>query len=217
MASNPLIVRPGTQIEYGPTEMREMRRCAQDPIYFIRNYVKVQHPTKGIVPLDLYDFQEDMVRTYKDNTWCITLTSRQVGKTTTAMAFLLWYACFNDDKTVLVASNRKSNALEIIDRIRTAYEYLPAWLKPAVTDDGWNKLSVCFDNGSRILSDATTEKTGRGLSISLLMCDEFAFVKKNIQELFWGSILPTLSTGGACIICSTPVIVTGKQIGRAHV
>lgn len=121
-----------------------------------------------------------------------------------AGAFLLWYAMFHFDKTVLIASNKNDNAMEMIHRIRIAYENLPMWLKPGVLEDGWNKHSVGFDNGSRIISEATSESSGRGLSISLLYLDEFAFVNAGIQGEFWTSISPTLSTGGSCIMTSTP-------------
>jgi hypothetical protein len=122
----------------------------------------------------------------------------------TSGAYLLWYATFHKDKTVLIASNKNSNAMEMIHRIRLGYENLPMWLKPGIKDDGWNKHSVGFDNGTRIISEATSENSGRGLSISLLYLDEFAHVAKNIQEEFWTSIEPTLSTGGDCIMTSTP-------------
>lgn len=119
-------------------------------------------------------------------------------------AYLLWYTIFNDDKLALIASNKNKNAMEMIHRVRYIYERLPHWIKPGLTADGWNKHEVGFDNGSRIISQATTEDTGRGLSVSLLFLDEFAFVRDSIQEEFWTSISPTLATGGKCIICSTP-------------
>ena len=122
----------------------------------------------------------------------------------TSSVFLLWFAIFNPNVTVLIAANRNANAMEMISRIGYAYEYLPMWMKPGVTDDGWNKHTLKFDNKSRIVSDATSANTGRGMSISLLYLDEFAFVAPNVQEEFWTSILPTLSTGGACIMTSTP-------------
>lgn len=122
----------------------------------------------------------------------------------TAAAFILWYAIFHFDKTILIASNKNTNAMEMIFRIRTSYENLPMWLKPGVQDDGWNKHNLGFDNGTRIISEATSETSGRGLSISLLYLDEFAFVNPSIQKDFWTSISPTLSTGGSCIMTSTP-------------
>ena len=146
----------------------------------------------------------------------------------TSAAFLLWYAMFHFDKTILIASNKNSNAMEMILRIRFAYENIPNWLKPGVQEDGWNKHNIGFDNGSRIVSTATSEDSGRGMSISLLFLDEFAFVKPSVQDEFWTSIAPTLSTGGSCIMTSTPngdmdifaQIWRGAQVGSngfAHI
>jgi hypothetical protein len=201
---NPNIKKANTEVEYTSDQIIELKKCARDPIYFIKKYVKTQHPVKGIIPLDLYDYQIDMIRAYCEHRYNITLSSRQTGKTVCAAAFILWYAIFQFDKTVLIAANKNSNAMEMIHRIRVAYENLPMFLKPGVMDDGWNKHSVGFDNGTRIISEATSETSGRGLSISLLYLDEFAFVAPNIQKEFWTSISPTLSTGGSCIMTSTP-------------
>ena len=203
-AKNPRLKRPNEEQEYTPEQVMELKRCAEDPVYFIKTYVRIQHPKEGSVPFELYDYQEDMVRAYKENRWVAVLSARQTGKSITSAAYLLWYAMFHFDKTVLIASNKNSNAMEMILRIRYAYENLPHWLKPGVQEDGWNKHNVGFDNNSRIVSTATSEDSGRGMSISLLFLDEFAFVPHNVQEDFWTSILPTLSTGGSCIMTSTP-------------
>jgi hypothetical protein len=89
-----------------------------------------------------------------------------------------------------------------MQRIRYGYELCPDWIRAGVVS--YNKGSIEFDNGSRIVSQTTTSNTGRGMSISLLYCDEFAFVQPNIAEEFWTSISPTLATGGKAIITSTP-------------
>jgi hypothetical protein len=122
----------------------------------------------------------------------------------TAGAYLFWYAAFHFEQTVMILSNKDRNAMEMIHRIRFIYERLPMWLKPGLTDDGWNKHEVGFDNGSRIKSAPTSEDSARGFSASLLFLDEFAFVRDGVQEEFWGAVSPTFSTGGKCIICSTP-------------
>jgi hypothetical protein len=89
-----------------------------------------------------------------------------------------------------------------MQRVRYAYENCPDFIRAGVTS--YNKGSLDFENGSRIVSQTTTENTGRGMSISLLYCDEFAFVRPTIATEFWTSIAPTLATGGKCIITSTP-------------
>lgn len=123
---------------------------------------------------------------------------------TVSSMYLLWFAIFNFDKTILIASNKNKGAMEMISRIQYAYQHIPHWLKPGVTEDGWNKHSIKFDNDSRIESEATSENSGRGMSISLLYLDEFAFVAPSIADEFWTAIAPTLSTGGSCIMSSTP-------------
>ncbi len=159
---------------------------------------EVVHNAAGNYTKNMYDLELD------DENHVYYTNGILSHNSTVAAAFLLWYSIFNFDKTVLIASRANDHAMEMIERIRFAYEHLPFWIKPGVRDDGWNKHNLGFDNGSRIMSTATSENAGRGYSISLLYLDEFAFVAPNIQELFWASIAPTLATGGSCIMTSTP-------------
>jgi hypothetical protein len=202
--SNPFIKKAGARSEYTPEQIEEFRRCKQDPVYFIQNYCKIQHPVRGAISFDLYDYQINMIRAFHEKKNTIVLSARQTGKSTVSSMYLLWFAMFHKVKTVLIASNKNSGAMEMISRIQFAYQNVPMWLKPGVTEDGWNKHSMKFENESRIISEATSEDSGRGMSISLLYLDEFAFVPANIADEFWTSITPTLSTGGDCIISSTP-------------
>lgn len=196
--------RANTESTYTQEQLRELLRCTRDPVYFINNYVKVKHPVRGLIPFKLRYYQEDLIRKFQKHQYNIVLSARQTGKTETVGAYLLWFAIFNDTKTILVAANNGTNAMETVARIQTAYLELPEWLKPGIDEANWNKHNCGFDNGSRIISLATTENSGRGLPVSLLYCDEFAFVRPSIQQPFWDSISPTLATGGSCIISSTP-------------
>jgi hypothetical protein len=101
-----------------------------------------------------------------------------------------------------VAAHKYTGAQEIMSRIRYAYELCPDHIRCGVKS--YNKQSIEFDNGSRIVAQTTTPTTGRGMSLSLLYADEFAFVEPNIATEFWTSISPTLATGGKAIITSTP-------------
>jgi hypothetical protein len=121
---------------------------------------------------------------------------------TCAAAYLLWYSMFKPDSTILIAANVYVGAAEIMLRIRYMYENCPDFIRAGVIT--YNKGSIEFDNGSRITSRATTENTGRGMSLTLVYLDEFAFVQPRIAKEFWTALSPTLSTGGKCIITSTP-------------
>ena len=204
MADKTLVKKANQEVEYTPKQLNELKKCMSDPVYFIEKYMRIQHPVRGAIPFKMYDFQKEAVGNFVEHHDNILLMARQIGKTTTTAGYLLWFTSFQFDKTVMILSNKNASAMEIIHRIKYAYEELPMWLKAGVTADGWNKHSVIFDNGSRIMSGATSEDAGRTFSISLLFLDEFAFVRESIQEVFWTSISPTLAEGGACIICSTP-------------
>ena len=130
------------------------------------------------------------------------MLARQTGKSTCAAGYLLWYAMFKSDSTILIAAHKYSGAQEIMSRVRFAYESLPNFIRAGVT--AYNRNSIEFDNGSRIIAQATTETTGRGLSLTLIYLDEFAFVPPRIASEFWTALSPTLSTGGKCLITSTP-------------
>ena len=202
---NSLIKRPHVQQTWTELEIREFARCA-DPVdgprYFMNNYFYIQHPVKGRMLYNAFPFQEKLIDTYHQNRFSISLMPRQTGKSTSAAGYLLWYAMFVADSTILIAAHKYTGAQEIMQRIRFAYESVPDFIRAGVTS--YNKGSIDFENGSRIVSQTTTETTGRGMSISLLYCDEFAFVPPNKAKEFWTSISPTLSTGGKAIITSTP-------------
>lgn len=199
-------VRPaGKTIELTEEQIREVLRCADPDTgyeYFMRNYFYIQHPIHGQLLYDPYPYQIDLIQNYHNNRLSISMLARQMGKTTSAAGYLLWFAMFNYDKTILIAAHQYSGAQEIMQRIRYAYEMCPNWLKPGA--EVYNQGNIDFENKSRIVARATTEKTGRGMSLSLLYLDEFAFVRPTIAKEFWTSISPTLATGGKCIITSTP-------------
>lgn len=202
--NNPNLKKPNEVTELTYEQVQEVQRCMLDPVYFIRNYIYVTHPVKGRIKFDLWDYQEDLIRSYQNEQNNIVLSARQTGKTETSCAFILWFAIFHERKDILVVSKDSDNAKEIIKKIQDAYEELPHWMKPGIDPDNWNKHTCIFDTKSRIVAKTTTDSSGRGLAIALLYCDEFAFVKPHMQQAFWTSVLPTLSTGGKCIVTSTP-------------
>jgi hypothetical protein len=197
-----LVKRGHTTSTYDVYKLKELKRCIKDPVYFVETYMKIQHATRGAISFDLYEYQRELIELYAFNRYSVALLPRQSGKTTCAAGFLLWRAMFRADSTILVASYQQSSASEIMQRIRFAYEEFPDFLRAGVLE--YNKGTITFDNGSRIISAATTERTGRGLALSLVYLDEFAFVEPRLAQEFWTSLAPTLSTGGDCIITSTP-------------
>lgn len=200
-----LVKTPHKKATYTEQQILEFARCADPqtgPQYFMDNYFYIQHPVKGKMLYHPFEFQKKLIDTYHNYRFSISLMPRQTGKSTSAAGYLLWYAMFVPDSTILIAAHKYTGAQEIMQRIRYAYELCPDHIRAGCTS--YNKGSLEFENGSRIVSQTTTETTGRGMSISLLYCDEFAFVRPTIATEFWTSISPTLSTGGRAIITSTP-------------
>jgi len=200
-----LTKKANQQETYTEAQIQDLMLC-MDPdlgyLHFAKHFAHIQHPTKGKLLFDPYEYQERLMYSYHSYRFNINMMPRQTGKTTCASIYLCWYAMFNPDQTILIAAHKYTGAQEIMQRIRYVYELCPDHIRAGVTS--YNKGSMEFENGSRIISQTTTGTTGRGLSISLLYCDEFAFVQPNIAEEFWTSISPTLATGGKAIITSTP-------------
>jgi hypothetical protein len=194
-----------TKETYTNAQIEDIAKC-MDPndgyLHFARNFAYIQHPVKGKLLFEPFEYQLGLMETYHKFRFNINMMPRQTGKTTCAAIYLAWYAMFNPDQTILVAAHKYTGAQEIMSRIRYVYESCPDHIRAGVTS--YNKQSIEFENGSRIVAQTTTGNTGRGMSISLLYCDEFAFVQPNIAEEFWTSISPTLATGGQAIITSTP-------------
>lgn len=200
-----LVKRPNQKQRLSIQQIQEFARCA-DPVngpqYFMSHFFHIQHPTRGQLTYQPFDYQVRLIDTYHNNRFSISMLPRQSGKTVTAAGYLLWYAMFVPDSTILVAAHKYIGAQEIMQRVRYGYELCPDHIRAGVIN--YNRGSIEFDNGSRIVSQTTTESTGRGMSISLLYCDEFSYVRPTIAKEFWASIRPTLATGGKAIITSTP-------------
>lgn len=122
--------------------------------------------------------------------------------TTTASCYLLWRAMFVGDTKILIAANKLRGALEVMSRVKYAYEECPDYIKAGVKK--FNEGTIEFDNGSKIECIATTPDAARGKSLTLLYLDEFAFVPTNMASAFFTAVQPTLSEGGSVIITSTP-------------
>jgi len=194
-----------TKEKFTEQQLTDLMLCSDDISghhYFSKNFFYIQHPVKGKLLFAPFQYQERLLDSYHNHRFNVNMMPRQSGKTTCAAGYLLWFAMFHPDQTILVAAHKYTGSQEIMQRIRYAYELCPDHIRCGVVS--YNKGSIDFDNGSRIVSATTTGNTGRGMSISLLYCDEFAFVQPNIATEFWTSISPTLATGGRAIITSTP-------------
>jgi Terminase large subunit, T4likevirus-type, N-terminal/Terminase RNaseH-like domain len=203
---NQNILLAGQNYKYTQWEIDEFVKCSKDIHHFIKNYMKVVHIDKGLVPFDLYPYQVKIVDTMVKERFVIGKLPRQSGKTTMTVAYLLWYALFNPNSNIAILAHRANTARELFGKLRLAYEHLPKFLQAGIAPGGWNKGSIRLGNGSQIKADATSSGSIRGEAYNIIFLDEFAFVKNNMAEEFINSVYPTISSGktSKVIIFSTP-------------
>jgi hypothetical protein len=201
---NPNLKRANVNVSFTPEQVQEYVKCSQDPIYFIKNYVKIVSLDKGLINFDMFDFQELFVQTINENRFTIGKMPRQCGKSTTLVAYILWYILFNPTANVAILANKQTVAKLHMDRLKVAYEYLPKWLQQGIKE--WNKMSIELENGSKIIAAATSASAIRGGSFNLIMLDEFAHVPENIANDFYTSVFPTITSGKTTklVMISTP-------------
>ena len=206
---NPLLKKANTSMEFTQEQILEFMRCKDDPVYFAKNYVRIVTLDHGLMPFDLYPFQEKLINNFHKNRFNICKMPRQTGKSTTVVSYLLHYAVFNDNVNIGILANKAATARELLDRLQTAYENLPKWMQQGVIS--WNKGSLELENGSKIMAASTSASAVRGMSFNILFLDEFAFVPNHIAESFFASVYPTITSGQ-----NTKVIIVSTPHGMNH-
>ena len=200
---NPKLKRVGIEVNFTKEQIDEYIKCAKDPVYFSK-YITIISLDHGIIPFKMYDFQEEMIRTFDAHRFVITKCPRQVGKTTTAVAYLLHTILFKDSQNVAILANKGKTSRDILGKLQLAYENLPMWLQQGVVE--WNKGKIELENGSIIIADSTSSSAARSGSYNIVFLDEFAFVPSNIAHDFITSVYPVITAGTKTkiLIVSTP-------------
>lgn len=176
----------GGKVDYKVLLAQEYKKCCEDPEYFCRRYVYVQHPIRGRVLFSLYPFQSKVLHLFQDNQNIICLKSRQLGISTLTAAYALWMIIFHKDKNVLCLATTQATARNLVKKVIFAYEQLPKWMQ--VPYKSKNKLSMELKNGSKIEAKSSNSDAARSEAVSLLAIDEcligsqLVTVKVNDQE-----------------------------------
>ena len=201
---NPNLKKANVPNEWTEAQIAEFLKCSEDPVYFIKTYVKIVSLDKGLVPFDMYDFQTEMVHKFHNNRFNIAKLPRQSGKSTIVTSYLLWYTLFNQEVNVAILANKAATSREMLQRLQKSYEHLPKWLQQGIIQ--WNRGSLELENGSKIMAASTSSSAVRGMSFNVIFLDEFAFVPNHIADEFFSSVYPTISSGKSTkvIIISTP-------------
>ena len=201
---NPNLKKANTALDFTPEEVQEVIKCSEDPVYFIKKYIRIVSLDKGLIPFDMYHFQEEMVQKFHDNRFNIAKLPRQSGKSTIVTSYLLWYVLFNDNVNVAILANKAATAREMLQRLQLSYENLPKWLQQGILQ--WNRGSLELENGSKIMAASTSASAVRGMSFNVIFLDEFAFIPNHIADQFFSSVYPTISSGKStnCLLYTSP-------------
>ena len=206
---NPNLKRANTAHEFTEEQVIEFLKCKEDPVYFARNYIQIVSLDEGLVPFNMYPFQEKLIRNFHNERFNICKMPRQTGKSTTCVSYLLHYAVFNDNVNIAILANKASTARDLLGRLQLAYENLPSWMQQGIIS--WNKGSLELENGSKISSNSTSSSAVRGGSYNVIFLDEFAFIPNHIADDFFASVYPTITSGQ-----STKVIIVSTPRGMNH-
>lgn len=165
--------------------------------------------SEQLIPFDLYPYQERFINTLQNSRRVISMQPRQMGKSQTVAAYVLWYVLFNNNKTVAILAHKSDAAMEILSRFQLMYENVPLWMQQGIKT--WNKGDVDLENGSSVFTAATSSAGIRGKSVNLLYVDEAAIIPNNIAEQFFTSVYPVVSAGE-----TTKIILTSTPLGYNH-
>ena len=206
---NPNLKKANVAQNFTKKQVSEFLKCQADPVYFAQKYVKIINLDEGLVPFQMYDFQEKLVNNFHNNRFNICKMPRQSGKSTTVVSYLLHYAIFNDSVTIGILANKAQTARDLLGRLQIAYENLPKWMQQGII--AWNKGSMELENKSKIIAASTSASAVRGMSFNIIFLDEFAFVANHLADDFFSSVYPTISSGK-----STKVIIVSTPRGMNH-
>jgi hypothetical protein len=206
---NPLLKKANVDIQFTQDQVKEFIKCKDDPVYFANNYIKIVSVDEGLIPFEIYPFQEKLIKNFHSHRFNICKMPRQSGKSTTVVSYLLHYVVFNDNVNVGILANKASTAKDLLGRLQKSYENLPKWMQQGV--QVWNKASLELENGSKIIAASTSASAVRGMSFNIIFLDEFAFIPNHIADEFFSSVYPTISSGK-----TTKVIIVSTPKGMNH-
>jgi terminase large subunit-like protein len=194
--NNERLRRPGVVFQLTREHIEEYAKCS-DPdtglAYFSKKYMKVEIPDGQVVPYDPRSYQLEFAEKALKHRFILVKLGRQMGKTTAACAIILWHLLFKRRYKIALTANKLEQAIEILDRLKLAIEWIPPWLQHGVIV--WRGTRIAFENGSYVQAAATSMSGIRGKAYSMIYMDEYAHIHPNMQRKFYDSVYPAISAG----------------------
>ena len=181
-----------TKINLSDIHIQEIKKCSEDIDYFKNNYVQFRTKS-GIGFPDHREYQEKFIHSLNDeNDQYLVVFPRQAGKSATTAVWLTWLFLFKEQINIGICANRGSTATDFLANVKNIFSLLPIWFQQGIKV--WNVKRIEGENGTRILTDATSGDSFRGSTMNVVVVDEAAYVAATKWESFVDSVLPSQSS-----------------------
>ena len=181
-----------TKINLSDIHIQEIKKCSEDIDYFKNNYVQFRTKS-GIGFPDHREYQEKFIHSLNDeNDQYLVVFPRQAGKSATTAVWLTWLFLFKEQINIGICANRGSTATDFLANVKNIFSLLPIWFQQGIKV--WNVKRIEGENGTRILTDATSGDSFRGSTMNVVVVDETAYVAGTKWESFVDSVLPSQSS-----------------------
>ncbi|MHB8065277.1 MAG: terminase, partial [Ruminiclostridium sp.] len=165
---------------------------------FIETFIEIVDKNLKLVPFFLTHEQRIFIDTLEK--YNIVLKSRQLGLSVATVALAIRQCIVHENSCCLLVSHDQKSCNAIFDKLKQQFKSVPEWLKPEEIAN--NRQEIKMSNGSKVtVVCAGTKAIGRGDTLHLVHCSEFAFWKSSKNQL--NSIMQALAPDGKIIIEST--------------
>ncbi len=166
--------------------------CAESLAYFCHNYGCVQSGSGEWVKFELWPKQVEVCDILDKNRFAAILKARQLGLSWIAVHEALQTLLFKPGSKVGLFSLRENESKDLLKRVRSVYNNLPAWMKPAkgIAVDAATEFQLA--HGSRCLAFSTN--SGDSYTFDLVIVDE-ADLAPDLDRML-RSVKPTIDAGG---------------------
>jgi len=167
-------------------------------------------------PFRLWGYQEGLLDDYLTHRRVVVLKARQLGFSWTLALYYLWYGLRYPGRKCLALSVGQAEADSLLNKVRTMYESLPAWIRKQrpLAASSRSEMAFTGHDGRRLpptLVWSLPSSRGRGETAHVLGGDEAAHWEHSDERL--AAVIPTAADVGQLILGSTANGMQGRFFG----
>lgn len=195
------LLKPDLVFRRTEEEVEDWIHCKEDTVFFA-NKCFLKTPL-GVQRVKMRDYQEEYLHMCDEYNYTILLACRQAGKSVSNLIDICHTVLFNADINGLLLSKSGQAGIDMLDKLKQIYRFLPWHLKAGINI--WNVHQISFDNNSTVTTESFSPTSALGKTINYLVLDEFAWMPENDVNMFYQNVIPTLTTdpNAKIRICST--------------